>query len=81
MASGRLGVVVEQNEAALTTPKVKVFFSTRADMRIPPEIVDLSHKGEADRIAGREDPDKWDFRDLDVIWAGDNAPAARPKAA
>jgi len=81
MTSGRLGVVIEQNEAALTTPKVKLFFSTRADMRIPPEIVDLSHKGESDRIAGREDPDKWDFRDLDTIWAGDNAPAARPKAA
>ncbi|MCE2948325.1 MAG: HD-GYP domain-containing protein [Betaproteobacteria bacterium] len=81
MASGRLGVVIEQNEAALTTPKVKLFFSTRADMRIPPEVIDLSHKGESDRIASREDPDKWAFRDLDVIWAGDNALAARPKAA
>ena len=81
MASGRLGVVTEQNEGGLTTPRVKLFFSTSADARIPPEIIDLSHKGKADRIVGREDPEKWDFRDLDTIWADDPAPPSRPKAA
>ena len=81
MASGHLGVVIAQNEASLTTPKVTLFFSTGSDMRIPPEIVDLSRKGEVDRITGPEDPDKWDFRDIDVIWAGDQARASPPKAA
>jgi len=80
MASGHLGVVIEQNEASLTTPKVTLFFSTGFDMRIPPEIVDLARKGGVDRITGPEDPDKWDFRDIDVIWAGDQARASPPKA-
>jgi len=80
MASGHLGVVIEQNEASLTTPKVTLFFSTGSDMRIPPEIVDLARKGGVDRITGPEDPDKWDFRDIDVIWAGDQATASPPKA-
>jgi len=80
MASGHLGVVIEQNEASLTTPKVTLFFSTGSDMRIPPEIVDLARKGGVDRITGPEDPDKWDFRDIDVIWAGDQARASPPKA-
>lgn len=81
MASGRLGVVTEQNEGGLTTPRVKLFFSTSSEARIPPEIIDLSHKGKADRIVGREDPEKWDFHDLDTIWADDPAPPSRPKAA
>ena len=81
MSSGRLGVVIEQNEDALTTPKIKLFFSTRSDTRIQPEVIDLSRKGETDRIAGREDPARWDFRDLDSIWAGDSAPSPQPKPA
>jgi putative nucleotidyltransferase with HDIG domain len=81
MSSGRLGVVIEQNEDALTTPKIKLFFSTRSDTRIQPEVIDLSRKGETDRIAGREDPARWDFRDLDSIWAGDSGPSPRTKPA
>jgi HD-GYP domain-containing protein (c-di-GMP phosphodiesterase class II) len=81
MTSGRLGVVTEQNEAMLTTPKVKLFFSTHSDMRIPLEVIDLSKKGEVDRIAGRENPQTWNFRDLDAIWAGDSANAHHSTAA
>ncbi|MCA3071963.1 MAG: HD-GYP domain-containing protein [Rhodocyclaceae bacterium] len=81
MASGRLGVVTEQNEGGLTTPRVKLFFSIGADARIPPEIIDLSHKGMVDRIIGREDPEKWDFRDLDTMWAGSSDITPPPKAA
>lgn len=80
MASGRLGVVTEQNEGGLTTPRVKLFFSIGADARIPTEIIDLSHKGMVDRIIGREDPEKWDFRDLDTMWAGVSEAAPPPKA-
>ncbi len=81
MASGRLGVVVEQNESTLVSPRVKLFFSTRADARIPPEVIDLSRPSETDRIVGREDAERWSFRDLDTIWASDTGTLPRTKAA
>ena len=68
MESGRLGVVVDQCEASLLTPKVKLFFSTRSQLRITPEVVDLSRRGVHDRIAGREDPARWKFSNLDQLW-------------
>ncbi len=70
MASGRLGVVVAQNPTALTAPMVKVFYSTKSNLRIPPEVIDLSKGGPHDRIASREDPAVWKFHDLDEIWSG-----------
>uniref|UniRef100_UPI0035B2805E HD-GYP domain-containing protein n=1 Tax=Inhella sp. TaxID=1921806 RepID=UPI0035B2805E len=42
LESGRIAVVMEQNAASLVTPKVKVFFSTKSDLRIPPEVIDLA---------------------------------------
>jgi putative nucleotidyltransferase with HDIG domain len=68
LSSGRLGVVVEQSEKSLLTPKVKVFFSTRSNMRIPPVLVDLSVPDSKEKITNREDPDKWRFPDLDELW-------------
>ncbi|MGQ0711729.1 MAG: HD-GYP domain-containing protein [Rhodoferax sp.] len=68
--SGRLGVVVEQTTKSLTTPKVKVFFSTKSNMRIVPQVLDLSATGCHDRIVGREDPGKWRFPDLNELWSG-----------
>jgi putative nucleotidyltransferase with HDIG domain len=68
--SGRLGVVVEQSARSLTTPLVKVFFSTKSNLRIPPEVIDLSAPSCSDKIAGREDPAKWKFPDLDELWSG-----------
>ena len=62
LESGRLGVVVDQNEGALLTPRVRVFFSTRSNAHIPPEVVDLGRKlghGGGDRIVSAEAPDKW----------------------
>ena len=70
MHSGRLGVVVEQNERALTAPVVKVFFSTRSQLHISPELVDLSHPHCSDRIVERESNAKWKFTHLDELWAG-----------
>jgi putative nucleotidyltransferase with HDIG domain len=70
LESGRLGVVIEQSEKSLLTPKVKVFFSTKANARIRPEEIDLSHAGTKDKIAGREDPAKWKIPDLNTLWAG-----------
>jgi len=70
LASGRLGVVTEQNGGSLLAPRVKVFFSTKSDLRIPPEIVDLSAPGCAEKIVGRENPAQWNFPDLNEIWSG-----------
>jgi putative nucleotidyltransferase with HDIG domain len=71
LESGRLGVVVEQHDQSLLTPRVKVFFSTKAQTRIAPEIVDLARRGAPDRIVSREDPAKWGIADVDRYWAVD----------
>ncbi len=68
--SGRLGIVIEQSEKSLLTPRIKVFFSTRSNARIKPEIVDLSRQGCPEKIANREDPEKWNFPDLYELWSG-----------
>jgi HD-GYP domain-containing protein (c-di-GMP phosphodiesterase class II) len=70
LSSGRLGVVVEQTGKSLTTPTVKVFFSTKSNMRIVPELVDLSRPGITEKIVSREDPAKWRFSDLNELWSG-----------
>ena len=70
MRSGRLAVVVEQNAASLTAPKVKVFFSTLSQMHLPPELIDLARAGCNDRIVGRESNREWKFSQLDELWAG-----------
>lgn len=70
LASGRIGVVTEQAPAALTMPVVKVFFSTKSDLRIPPERVDLAAPGCTEKIVGREDPERWRFPDINELWSG-----------
>ena len=73
MQSGRLGVVCEQNRDSLVAPKVKVFFSTRSQLHIPPELLDLSSRACSDRIAARESNAQWKFQHLDELWAGPDA--------
>lgn len=68
LESGRIGVVIDQTEKSLLTPKVKVFYSTKSNLRIPPEILDLSSAIVRDKIVSREDPDKWNFHDLNELW-------------
>ena len=70
LQSGKLAVVVEQHPATLTAPTVKAFFSTRSQLPIPPELIDLSRTGCSDRIAGRESNREWQFAHLDELWAG-----------
>ncbi|MCX7628501.1 MAG: HD-GYP domain-containing protein [Methylophilaceae bacterium] len=70
LRSGRLGVVTDQTEKSLLTPKVKVFYSTKSNLRIPPELVDLSLPGAQDKIVSIEDPAKWKFEDLNTLWGG-----------
>ncbi len=67
LQSGRLAVVCEQNPQALTAPAVKVFFSTKSNMPIPVQRLDLSSS--SDRISGRESVAQWGFKNLDELWS------------
>ncbi len=68
LQSGRLGVVVDQSPVSLLTPKIKVFFSTKSQVRLPPQIIDLSRPQTNDRIIAQEDPAQWGFSDLTELW-------------
>lgn len=57
LKSGRLGYVMAQSSRSLLKPRVSVFFSTRFNGRIVPELVDLE-QGD-DQILSAEDPVKW----------------------
>lgn len=66
LRSGRLGVVTDQSEKSLLTPRVKIFFSTKSNAHIQPEVVDLARA--QDGISGSEDPATWGF-DMEKITA------------
>lgn len=70
LTSGRIGVVIEQSGKSLTMPLVKLFYSTRSNMRIAPHVLDLSRPEVTEKIVSREDPDKWKFADLNELWSG-----------
>ncbi len=70
LTSGRIGVVTEQSAGSLTTPLIKVFFSTKSNMRIVPTMIDLSSPSAIERIQNREDPARWHFHDLNELWSG-----------
>ncbi|KAF0814807.1 Cyclic di-GMP phosphodiesterase response regulator RpfG [Andreprevotia sp. IGB-42] len=61
LESGRLGVVIEQNDATALTPVVKLVYSTRQNSYIPPEILDLAHAARSggDKIIGFESAEKY----------------------
>jgi putative nucleotidyltransferase with HDIG domain len=69
LTSGRLGVVIEQGEASLLTPRVRTFFSTRSNTHLAPVVVDLGLPGEREQIVRTEDPAQWNFIDLRRYWA------------
>ena len=73
MKSGRLAIVMEQNEKSLIAPRVKLFFSTQAQQAIAPELLDLAEPGCTDSITGRESNKQWKFAHLDELWAGAQA--------
>ncbi len=59
LESGRLAVVVEQNERQILEPIVRVFYHAGKQYYIPPEIVDLARI--QDRITGFESYEKWNI--------------------
>ncbi|MGY0195594.1 HD-GYP domain-containing protein [Leptothrix sp. BB-4] len=66
LESGRIGVVLEQNDASLLMPRVKVFFSSKSDLPIPPETIDLARG--TDRITGVEPAERWKAEMLADLW-------------
>lgn len=68
LSSGRLAVVIEQNDQSLLVPKVKVFYSTKSGMHIEQAVVNLAAAHCNDAIAARESAEDWDFKDLDSLW-------------
>lgn len=70
LESDRLGVVVEQTEKSLLAPRVKVFFSIKSNIRLIPEVLDLSKPNARDKIVSHEDPAKWDLNDIQELWCG-----------
>ena len=77
LRSERLAVVVEHNPQAPVAPRVKVFYSIRAQLTQPAEALDLSQPGCRDHIVGRESNGKWRFPFLDSL-AAPLAAGARP---
>ena len=77
LQSGRLAVVVEQNDGALMKPRVRVFYSTRSQLPVARELLDLNAPGCNDRIVGRESNADWKFSGLDELWAGAEVLARR----
>lgn len=70
LESGRLAVVIEQNPKSLLTPKVRVFFSTRSNLPLEQNVVDLAKAQGQDRIVAREAPEDWEFKNLERLWSG-----------
>jgi HD-GYP domain-containing protein (c-di-GMP phosphodiesterase class II) len=69
LESKRVAVVAEQNEAALTSPVVVVFYSLRSGMPIAPRRLDLSSATAQDRIVGREEVPVGHYGRVDELWA------------
>ena len=68
LSSGRLAVVIEQNEQSLLKPRVKVFFSTKSKVPIEQSVIDLAHAQCQETISAREQAEDWGFRNLDELW-------------
>ncbi len=81
LACGRVGIVVDSNPDAILRPKVKVFYSLNAKMRIIPEVVDLGARGAQNRIVGRVDPAALGLRRIDEVWAAEALAALRGRSA
>lgn len=73
LESGKLAVVAEQNPQRPVAPVVKVFFSTKSQMPVPPQRLDLARPGCSDRIVGRHERAPGEFPHLEELRAGAEA--------
>jgi hypothetical protein len=46
-----------------------VFYSTKAKLPIPVQVLDLAQPACTDKITGREIPQDWGFTNLEYLWA------------
>jgi HD-GYP domain-containing protein (c-di-GMP phosphodiesterase class II) len=70
LESGQLGVVIEQHEKNLLTPRIRVMYDSKRNNLISPRDIDLSKpvgKGGGDRILGYEEPKKWNIDPLKYL--------------
>ena len=68
LQSGRLALVFALSENKLLMPQVVCFYDTYEARRIdPPVLLDLSATPN-EHILLREDPENWNFSDLDDLW-------------
>jgi putative nucleotidyltransferase with HDIG domain len=68
LKSGRVGVVIEQSDNSLLSPRIKVFFSIRSNAYVAPEIIDLGKLD--DKIMGLEDAQKLGLKNVNAMWNG-----------
>ena len=59
LESGLLGVVVEQGEASLLAPRVRVLMHAQTRAALSPRLIDLALPGCDERIVGLENPVQW----------------------
>lgn len=64
LSSGKVAVVYEKDEKNLLTPKVKAFFSLKSNMRITPELIDLSKPNVKEKIESHELSINFNFQDI-----------------
>jgi hypothetical protein len=76
MASGQLGVVVEQQEGKLLLPKVRVFYCVNTMSHITPVLLDLAAANSSEKIVAREEASKWGLTDINRYWLGDDQTSA-----
>lgn len=63
-----LGIVIDQSELALTKPIIRAFYSVERDRRIPPQTFNLANADCPVRIVSRENPEQWNFPNLEKLW-------------
>jgi len=70
LKSGRLGVIVGQNDKSLLQPVVRAFFSSKSMSYVTPELIDLAKPGHNEKIISTELVSKWGLKNIDQYWLG-----------
>lgn len=68
LSNGKIGVVLNKGEKSLLKPIVKVFYSTKSECMINPEIIDLSLSHIKETIVSLHKQEDYNFGDLSNLW-------------